>query len=398
MADQRRITLLVTSEATAISFYPGYPEFLRSRGWDVTLIADSQGHLESSTALAGATIYAVSMKRDPAPLHDLRSLVELFKTLQKISPDVLVFATPKASLLGSIAGFVLRVPVRSYQLWGLRLETEHSIKRRILLGFEKLTSRLATEVVANSRSLAGQATKLGATAGRPISVIGAGSGLGVDVEHYSPTASLPELDLATQKFLGNSGAFTVGFVGRIHPHKGIETLIRAASALSEKRSGVRLLLVGAEDGARVNRLLRGTPESLQVHVVGGVSDVRPYYSVMDVHCLPTLREGFPNVVLEASAMEIPTITTNATGAMDSVLDKTTGYIFPIGDSESLCKYMLHLYDQPDKRIELGRAARSHVINSFSRTMLWDLHERHLRAQHDGVKAAVSAREGRGVWR
>lgn len=390
--------MLVTSEVTAICFYPGYSEFLRSRGWDVTLIADSQGHLESSPALAGATIYAVPMKRDPAPLHDLRSLVELFKTLRKISPDVLVFATPKASLLGSIASFMLRVPVRSYQLWGLRLETEHSIRRSILLGFEKLTSRLATEVVANSRSLAGQATKLGATAGRPISVIGAGSGLGVDVEHYSPTASLPELDLATQKFLGNSGGFTVGFVGRIHPDKGIETLIRAASALSEKRSGVRLLLVGAEDGARVNKLLRGTPESLQVHVVGGVSDVRPYYSVMDVHCLPTLREGFPNVVLEAAAMGIPTITTNATGAIDSVVDKTTGYIFPIGDSEALCKYMLRLYDQPGLRLKLGRSARSHVINSFSRTVLWDLHERHLRAQHDEVKAAVSAREGREVWR
>ncbi|MBD1590426.1 glycosyltransferase family 4 protein [Arthrobacter sp. S1_S22] len=391
MTYQPRVTLLVTSEETAIGFYPGYPEFLRSRGWDVTLIADSQGRLESSKALQGATTHAVSMRRNPSPMNDLRSLVGLFKTLRRISPDVLVFATPKASLLGAIAGFMLGVPVRSYQMWGLRLETERGIKRKVLLGFEVLTSLLATEIVANSRSLAAEAMRVRVTAGRQILVIGAGSGLGVDLEYYSPTAVTSQLDPSTQRVIGDSRGFTIGFVGRIHPDKGIETLVRAASALSQLRPGVRILLVGAQDGTELNEILRDVPESLAIHVVGGVNDVRPYYSVMDIHCLPTLREGFPNVVLEASAMGLPTITTNATGAIDSVLDGKTGYVFPVGDWDSLCQHMLRLYDEPGLRFELGKSARRFVEEYYSRSVLWDLHERHLKSQHLAVLAARSSR-------
>ncbi|PNI10524.1 hypothetical protein CXX84_03465 [Arthrobacter sp. AFG7.2] len=399
MNEQRKITLLVTSESTAISFYPGYAEFLRSKGWNVTIIASSQGELESSEALAGASIHAVPMKRNPSPAHDLRSLYKLLRKLGEISPDVLVFATPKASLLGSIAGFLLKVPIRSYHLWGLRLETEHGLRRRIFLGLERLTSLLATEVVANSPSLAAQALKIGASAGRPISVIGAGSGLGVDLEHYSPDAQLPPTDPATRRFIGDAGGFTIGFVGRIHPDKGIDTLISAASALSQERSGVRLMLIGAEDGAALEKLLCGVPDSLNVHVAGSVSDVRPYYSVMDIHCLPTLREGFPNVVLEASAMGIPTITTDATGAIDSVLNEKTGYIFPKGDSETLCDRLRRLYDQPELRHEFGQAARAYVESSFSRSVLWNLHERHLRKQHDEIHGTGtgSAYEANGCW-
>lgn len=397
MPDQPRITLLVTSEVTAIGFYPGYPEFLRSRGWDVTLIADSQGQLESSKALEGATTHAVSMRRNPSPLNDLRSLVELLKTLRRVSPDVLVFATPKASLLGAIAGFMLGVPVRSYQMWGLRLETERGITRKVLLGLEILTSLLATEVVANSRSLAAEAMRLRVTLGRQILVIGAGSGLGVDLEYYSTKAATSQLDPSTRKNFGDFRGFTIGFVGRIHPDKGIETLVRAASALSQQRPGVRILLVGAQDGTELNDIIRDVPESLVIDVVGSVSDVRPYYSLMDIHCLPTLREGFPNVVLEASAMGLPTVTTDATGAIDSVVDGQTGYIFPVGDWHALYHHMLRLYDQPGLRFEMGQSARRFVEDYYSRAVLWDLHECHLRSQYLAVQAARSTRGRKLSW-
>lgn len=379
MTRRPRVALLVTAEVTAIAFYPGYPEFLRSRGWDVAVIADSRGALESSAVLRGADVRSVAMRRDPAPLDDLRSLIQMFGTLRSISPDVVVFATPKASLLASIAGLMLRVPVRSYQLWGLRLETERGMRRKILLWLEKLTSLLATDVVANSRSLAALAVQLGTTAGRPVSVIGAGSGLGVDLEHFSRSASIPALDGPTLELLEDSAGLTIGFVGRVHPDKGIGTLILAARALAQERDGVRLLIVGDQDGAELDQLLQNAGPTLDVHVLGGVSDVRPYYQVMDVHCLPTLREGFPNVVLEASAMGIPTITTDATGAIDSVLDGKTGYIFPVGDVGALTNILLKLYDAPALRVRLGASARQFVEEYYDRPTLWDLHERHIRS-------------------
>lgn len=380
MSRRPKLVLLVTADVTAVAFYPGYPEFLRSRGWDVTLIADSQGRLESSDVLEGAAIRSVAMKRDPAPLSDLRSLMQVWRTLHSISPDVLVFATPKASLLGAIAGRLLRVPVRSYQLWGLRLETERGIRRKLFLFLERLTARLATEVVANSRSLAATAAKLGSTAGKPISVIGAGSGLGVDLAYYSRSAPTRTIDESTKEFLGKSAGLTIGYVGRVHADKGIDTLILAALALSRQREGVKLLLVGDQDGAELDEMLKGVGPTLAVHVVGGVADVRPYYQVMDVHCLPTLREGFPNVVLEASGMGIPTVTTDATGAVDSVRDGETGYIFPVGNVPALTDILLDLYDSPALRARLGDSARAFVEQFYDRPTLWDLHESHFRSQ------------------
>lgn len=375
-----RVALLVTAEVTAIAFYPGYPAFLRSRGWDVAVIADSQGGLEKAPVLSGATIRGVPMKREPAPLHDLWSLIRLLRVVRKFSPDVLVFATPKASLLGAVAGSLLRLPVRSYQLWGLRLETERGVRRSILLFLERVTALLSTEVIANSRSLADMATNIGSTGNRRISVIGAGSGLGVDVDHYSPWAPFPSVDSTTRDFICQTDGLIIGYVGRVHPDKGIDTLIRAASELSRIRGGVGLLIIGDQDGAELDKMLVSLDPGLKVHVVGGVSDVRPYYSVMDVHCLPTLREGFPNVVLEASAMKVPTVTTDATGAVDSVRDGETGRIFPVGNWKKLVEILVQLYDSPALRSRLGEAARSFVKELYDRHALWDLHERHLRAQ------------------
>lgn len=337
-------------------------------GYEVTIIADGLEPLKEKIGQGSISQIPISMRRDPSPWTDLRSLVALIKYLRRNKPDILTYATPKASLLGAIAGFLVRVPVRVYQLWGLRLETTRGAERFVLAIFERLTSLLSTKVLANSRSLAYEYGALGLSNGKRIDVQGEGSSHGVDVEHFSKDLYSPSLDEGTAARLKSAqNDLIVGFVGRLHPDKGIDILLSAARLVRASGTSIKLLLVGSDEGAPID--LAGGLDN-DVIRVGSVLDTRPYYAEMDVLVLPSLREGFPNVVLEAAAMEVPAIVSNGTGVIDSVNHEVTGLIVPINDPDSLAKAILRFASDPNLNKKFGRAARIRAEVLYDQTEVW----------------------------
>ncbi|UUE21475.1 glycosyltransferase family 4 protein [Microbacterium sp. J1-1] len=363
---------MVTSSVTATTFLRGYLRFLREAGWDVTLVCDDGPGVIELAGASGVRYEPLHMEREPSPLEDARSLVQCARLLRRLRPDVLVYATPKASLIGAVAGWLVRVPGRNYELWGLRLETSAGFSRRLFALLERLTMVLSSRVIANSASLAQRVSALGLNGGREVFVLGAGSSHGVDTERYSEEATMPDLDADVKAMLQRSPAPIVGFVGRLHPDKGVDTLIDALRICSQRSVAAQLLVVGAQEGVTLDTGIEG-PIPIPVHAAGFTQEVRPLLRAMDILVLPSRREGFPNVVLEAGAMKVPAIVSDATGCVDAVIDGVTGVVTPVGDAHALASALETLLTDPDRRESMGAAARAWSEEAFVPTAVWRLH-------------------------
>lgn len=374
--DSPRVVLAVTSESTAKAFLGGVVDSFVSDGWRVSIVASASEAFSDWAAGHGATAYSLPFARQASPTRDLRALATLTRWLRRQKPVAVVAATPKAGLLGMVSARITRVPVRVYQVWGLRLETVSGWQRKLLYFLEKTAVSSATHVLANSPSLADELVSLGIARPGTVEVLGHGSSHGVDIDRFSPDADV-SVDDQTRAFLDRTNAdLTVCYVGRLHPDKGINTLIDAARICFDRGVRVRLVMVGRRDGWEPEQLPAGMQEL--VHFVGPVPDPRAYMLTSDVLCLPTRREGFPNVVLEASALGVPTITTQATGAVDSVVDGETGFLVPVDDSQALAERFEALGAESDEISRLGRAARERVVEHFQDSYIEQLQCQYLR--------------------
>jgi len=335
---------------------------LREAGFRVTLVSSPGELLERTAARDGVSRVALPMQRAIAPFADIWSLARLWWLLRRLKPDLTEFSTPKAGLLGTVAARLAGVPIRIYMLRGLKLETCTGLKRRVLLAAERIASSSAQVVLCNSESLRARAQGLGVAPRTKLSLLGEGSSNGVDMERFSPGPS----DVRDQ--LGIPAACrVVGFVGRLTRDKGVPELMEAFDAISNADPQAHLLLVGWFDGSE-----DALPASLRdhierhknVHCTGFVDDTAPYYRVMDVLVLPTWREGFPNVVLEAAASGVPVITTVATGSRDSVDPEVTGLLIPTGNPGAISEAVLSLLRNPARRQRMGKAARIWVKEHY----------------------------------
>jgi glycosyltransferase involved in cell wall biosynthesis len=315
----------------------------------------------------GIETIAIPMARELSPFQDLVAFFRLWHTLRELRPDLTEFSTPKAGLLGSLAAFLCRVPSRVYLLRGLKLETSHGWKRRLLCMAEQVTAACSHQVICNSRSLLKGALELGLVPECKLRLLGEGSSHGVDVDHFAPGTPGANAALREEYNLPED-APVIGFVGRLTRDKGVPELIEAFDAILNDLPDARLLLVGWFDSSedalepRLRHYIELHPAILRT---GFVPDTAPWYRIMDVMVFPTWREGFPNVVLEAAATGVPVVTTLATGSRDAVVPEVTGLLVPPGYPEALREAMLALLRNSDRRRKMGQAARKWVVENFT---------------------------------
>jgi glycosyltransferase involved in cell wall biosynthesis len=249
-------------------------------------------------------------------------------------------------------------------LRGLKLETATGLKRRVLLAAERMAGASAQVVICNSNSLRTEAIALGVAPASKMVVLGNGSSNGVDLERFSPGAS----DVRG-RFGVPPDALVVGFVGRLTRDKGVPELVAAFDTIVEAEPRAHLLLVGwfdASDDLLGEDVRRRIESHSQIHLTGfvDVEATAAFYRAMDVMVLPTWREGFPTVVLEAASTEVPVITTICTGSRDSVVPEVTGLLIPPGYPEAISEAVVKLLRDPERRVRMGRAARMWVREHF----------------------------------
>ena len=296
--------------------------------FDVLCISSPGKDLQIVKQREGVKVKAIRMEREIAFIKDIVSLGKLLFFFITQRPTIVHSNTPKASLLSMIAARLTGVPVRIYTVTGLRFETEAGFKRSLLINMERLACASATHIVAESRGVKHLLQKF-VISKKNIYIIANGTLNGIDEEYWCKQKVLLHEKEKLYKFLSVSDENTIIlFVGRLVVDKGVNELVEAFMNLYKENSFLRLLLVGPveEHGNSLsNEILDVISKHRGIISTGFQQDVRLFMSIANLLVLPSYREGFPNVVLQAGAMELPVVSTNVNGAVE-VIDGRNGTI------------------------------------------------------------------------
>lgn len=342
-----------------------------SEEYQIVVVSSPLPELDSIARREGVRTLAVPMQRKIAPLRDLASLIRLALVFRKEKPDMVHSITPKAGLLSMVAAWLTRVPVRVHTFTGLVFPYVKGVKRPLLWFTDHLTAACATHVIPEGEGVKDDLLRHGVTH-KSLKVLGNGNMRGVDLSYYQRTADVLEKASALRRQFGISGSdFVFLFVGRLDYDKGIDELLRAFNRLTNEGAAAHLLLAGAEDPDG-KPLMESTRQlmavSPNVHVSDGwLEDVRPWYAAADALVHPSYREGFPNVVIEAGAMELASIVTDINGSREIIREDENGVIIRSHDEAALYEAMKAFIQHPDKVYRMASLARAQVADRYEQS-------------------------------
>ena len=354
----------------------GQLRFLNER-FEVVGVASGAETLAKVTAREGIRVADVPMRREIAPARDLRSLFALVRLFRRERPYIVHANTPKASLLAMWAAWIARVPHRIYYVTGLRFETTTGSFRLLLKTMERLTCFFATKVIPEGDGVKATLLRERITRKATEKILN-GNINGIDLEYFRRTPEIEARAAEIRREIGaEAGTLVFGFAGRIVRDKGVNELVRAFSRLRRELGGnaVRLLLLGdfedaldpiADDvRAEIARADSG------IRAPGYRDDLRPYYAATDVFVLPSHREGFPNVVMQAGAMGVPALVTDINGSNEIIRDGENGLIVPPRDEAALLAAMRRLFDGRATLVPaLAARSRGLIASRYERSAVW----------------------------
>jgi glycosyltransferase involved in cell wall biosynthesis len=358
----------------SLGFLTGQVGYLKARGFEVFAISSPGEFLLRFAERERVEVHAVEMPRRITPLRDVIAVARIWRLLRRLHPHIVHAHTPKGGLLGMLSAWLARVPVRIYHMRGLPFVTATGWRRRLLMWSEKISCACADRVLCVSPSVRQLAVESSLCRPDKIAVLGHGSGNGVDaVERFNDLRISPMLREETRwRCRIPSDALVLGFVGRIVRSKGVVELVEAWRELRKEFPNLHLLLAGPYETqdpipVETDRILCDDP---RIHCLGEQWNTPPLYAVMDVLALPTYREGFPNVLLEAAAMRVPVVATKVAGCIDAVQDGVTGLLVPPYDAVRLAAAVkTYLQDERLRRLH-GGAARVRVLQDYSPVAIW----------------------------
>ena len=367
----KKIIRVTTISDSLMSLLKGQLRFI-NQYYEVIGVSSEGETLKDVRENEGIRTEVVEMKRTIAPIDDLLAVYNLYKILKKERPHIVHTHTPKAGVIGMLASKLAGVKHRFHTVAGMPLLVATGPKRMLLNFVEKLTYKCATKVFPNSYGLKDIILKEGFTSDKKLSVIGKGSSNGIDVDHFD-SALLKVSDLeALKQELHIDKEFIFVYVGRLVSDKGLNELVKAFDTIS-KNQDVKLILVGWRE-SELDPLLLETENTLKQneHIieVGYQPDVRPYFAIADVLAFPSYREGFPNVVLQAGAMRMPSIVTNINGCNEIIIEGENGLIIPVKDVEALITSMEFFIKNPEAHQMMRTKSRQIIVDNYKHTYIW----------------------------
>lgn len=319
-------------------------------------------------------VVPVEMTRSITPIRDMIALYQLYRLFKSEQPQIVHSHTPKAGMLSMVAARIAGVPLRLHTVAGLPLVEAKGIKRKIFNSIEKLTYACATKVYPNSYGLKDIILSNKFVHEGKLKIIGAGSSNGIDTSHFDPENITSDQKDQLREETGLSSAdFTFIFLGRIVRDKGINELIKAFKNVAQNDKNAKLLLVGYYDTS-TSELLPETEKEIMnnknIVLIGWQKDVRPYLAISDVLVFPSYREGFPNTVLQASAMKVPSIVTDINGCNEIIKDGYNGLIIPLKNVSALQNEMNNLLTNKKLYQRLAANSRTSISENYERKNLW----------------------------
>ena len=370
----KKILRITTVPISLRNLLKGQPKFM-SQYYEVVGITSPGEEINDVVNDEGIRVIEVEMTRTISPIKDLVSLWKLYKVIKKEKPFIVHSHTPKAGTLGMMAAKLAGVPNRLHTIAGLPLLVATGAKRKLLDFVEKITYACATRIYPNSLGLKDIIIQNGYTKPSKLKVIANGSSNGIDVNHFSIENISEETKTTLREELNIiEDDIVFVFVGRLVTDKGINELISAFKKLSADHQNIKLLLVGTFE-SELDPLQDSTLNEIEsnnnIINVGWQTDVRPYFAISNVLAFPSYREGFPNVVMQAGAMELPSIVTNINGCNEIIKEGVNGLIIPPKDENELYLAMLNIIENPSKQKELANASRKMICDNYQRQVIWE---------------------------
>lgn len=334
---------------------------MRAMGYDMVAVTSPGPELDELRDKDGFHCVEVPMQRHISVVNDLKSLIRMISVFRKEKPQVVHSMTPKAGMICMVAAWLTRVPVRIHTFTGLVWPTATGLKRKILMMTDWLTCACATHVLPEGQGVLND-LKNGGITKKPMKVLGYGNVRGVDMELFSP---------ARFKATKNPDVFTFVFVGRIVGDKGINELVEAFVKLHDKHKNTRLVLVGKYEHeldpvSGKTRKLIDTNDGIDACGPKYGDDLLQMYVDADCFVMPSYREGFPNTVLEAGAMGLPSIVTDINGSREIIENEKNGLIVPSKNADALYNAMERMLTNDKARGIMKSNARSMIASRFER--------------------------------
>lgn len=367
---KKKIIRVTTVSTSLDALLKGQLNFL-GKYYDVVGVASDVGTLDNVSKRENIRTINVSIQREINIKKDIKSLISLIKLLRKEKPNIVHANTPKGSLLSMVAAWITRVPHRVYTVTGLRFETTSGRFRRLLILMEKITCACATKVIPEGDGVKETLIREEITR-KPLQKILNGNINGIDLNYFNRTSSIVQTAMNIKSPID---AFTFCFVGRIVKDKGINELVNAFNMLNKEHKKTHLILVGPFE-KDLDPVEPQTEELISNHenisFVGYQNDIRPYLAASDAFVFPSYREGFPNVVLQAGAMELPSIVTDINGCNEIIIDGENGKIIPPQDTKALYKAMKYFVEHKDDIVKhMATNARPMIESRFDQKMVWN---------------------------
>lgn len=335
--------------------------------YDVLLLSSPGKKLDTLSAQYGVRGTGIPMQRRISLLKDIYSLWLLILLFWREKPYAVHSMTPKAGMLCMLAAWITRVPIRIHTFTGLIFPTSTGIKRQILILTDRITCACATHINPEGYGVLNDLKHNNITR-KPMCVLGYGNVKGVDMTYFNISDSVKKESKGIKENYSLKG-FTFIFVGRICKEKGIDELIAAYEKLQEEYE-CNLILVGSYESKTDPISLRTEKEietNLSIHAVGPQSDVRPWYAAADCLVFPSYREGFPNVVLEAGAMGLPSIVTDINGSREIIENGKNGLIIPSHNVDELYAAMCRIVNDSKLRAKLSSNSREMIESRFEQS-------------------------------
>ena len=349
-------------------------DYFNSIGSEVHIACSTGVKIEEYKSRWNFRYLELKVNRRLSLFEDLYSIIILVIYIKKNNINVVVGHTPKGALLSMFASFFCRIKKRYYYRHGLMFETSVGFRRKLLIQIEKLTSYLSTNVICVSQSVLDNSLVYNLSKKRKLILIDNGSCNGIDAigKFNRSNCSSKIISNLKIKYSVNNNNIIIGYIGRLSRDKGINELVQAWDIIKNQTINLRLFLCGPLDERDPvsNEILQKINNDSTITYTGEIFDTECFYSLFTIFILPSFREGFPTVILEASAMNLPVITTKSTGCIDSILENITGIYTDI-NPECISKNIMFYIENPDIASIHGINGRKFVLEQFNQSVIWN---------------------------
>jgi glycosyltransferase involved in cell wall biosynthesis len=369
---KKKLVRITTVPLSLDKILDGQLSFMNNH-YEVIAVSSEKEYLIRCAKNEGVRFKHIEMTRKITPIKDFISLIKLISFLKKERPLIIHSHTPKAGILAMLASKITNIPIRLHTVAGLPLMEEKGSKKKLLELIEKLTYSFSTFVFTNSNGLYKYIIENNYVSKNKLKVIGNGSSNGVDINYFSPTSvSVKEKEKLKLSLGILENDFTFVFVGRIVADKGINELINAFDTISFQNNAIKLLLVGEQE-SHLDPLNENTLKLISTNKniikTGFQKDIRSFLAVSDALVFPSYREGFPNVIMQAGAMELPVIATNINGCNEIIINEKNGVLIELKNNGAIVKAMVRLIEDEAFYKNLKSNARSMIVSRFERKVI-----------------------------